>query len=686
MKRQCLMLSITFSLLLCLSCLSGCSANFGDVSDTPEQVAMHIQGTAHGGQQALNGAHIYMYAASTGAYGGAGIAASTANASKSLLTAASGAASDASGNYYVTTDVQGNFNINGAFACTPGTQVYLYSSGGDPQVGGYGVPGAPNPAATLLAVVGPCASATPGSAFPGGTFVFMNEVSTVAAAYSLAGFATDPLHIGAPSAVKGHSLSATGIANAFKGALNVMNQATGLPLVTTPAGNGTVPVTTINTLADILAVCVNSTSGSSSGCSSLFANTKNSHGTAPTDTATAAINIAQHPGTNVSNLLCLPTSSSPFQPVLSSANDLTLGIKYTASGLTASSSVSIDAEGNVWTANLRSGTTIYALTPLGALVTGEPAGGYGNIAGGVIQSAIDTSGNVWLTTGSFVDEYSNSGTAISVGTNDAGFTATLDIPFGIGIDGSNNVWVTDGWYTTGAGFSSKIAKLNSAGVSTSGSPFSGGNMNGPAAVAIDSIGNAWIANVGYQSSAAPIPYVSVTKVSSSGTFASVDPITNGGILSNWSLAIDSSNNVWVANYDGGGSTGGTTVTKLNNAGAALSGTSGYSGGGIAAPRGIAVDGAGNVWIANNYSASSFNGGKGSITELSSTGTVLSGAANGYIANGTLTPVSLALDGSGNAWVTSRSTYITEVLGLAAPVVTPLAANLASPYTTPASKP
>ena len=53
--------------------LTGCSANFGDVANTSSQTAVHIKGVVHGGQQSLNGAHIYMYAASTGGYGGNGI-------------------------------------------------------------------------------------------------------------------------------------------------------------------------------------------------------------------------------------------------------------------------------------------------------------------------------------------------------------------------------------------------------------------------------------------------------------------------------------------------------------------------------------------------------------------------------------------------------------------------------------
>ena len=290
--------------MACALGLSGCSANFGDLSNTSTQTAVHIRGTVHGGQQPLNGAHIYMYAASTAAYGGNGIAASSGNASASLLTAATGNPADGNGNFYVTTDSGGSFDINGAFARTPNTQVYLYSAGGDPQVGGEGVAGTPeNSAATLLAVVGDCASATPSAAFPTATFVSLEMRSaTVAAAYVLwRGLATDPLHIGAPSAVAGHTLSGTGIANALNTALNLVDQASGVPNPTLPLNSNTiVPVTTINTLADILAACVNTTGTGSSGCGTLFSNT--TYGTAPTDTATAAIHIAQHPGANASPL------------------------------------------------------------------------------------------------------------------------------------------------------------------------------------------------------------------------------------------------------------------------------------------------------------------------------------------------------------------------------------------------
>ena len=64
------------------------------------------------------------------------------------------------------------------------------------------------------------------------------------------------------------------------------------------------------------------------------------------------------------------------------------------------------------------------------------------------------------------------------------------------------------------------------------------------------------------------------------------------------------------------------MTKLSSAGAILSGTNGYTGGGLNGPiQGIAFDSSGNAWVAD-YSGNS-------VTELSSTGVFLSGANEGY---------------------------------------------------------
>jgi sugar lactone lactonase YvrE len=510
--------------------LTGCSANFGDVASTSSQTAMHIKGVVHGGQQSLNGAHIYMYAASTAGYGGSGIAASSSNASTSLLTAATGNPADGNGNFYVITDEAGNFDINGAYACTPNTQVYLYSVGGDPQVNGVGTSSGANLAATLMAVVGNCASATPSAAFPGVTFVAMNEVSTAVTAFALAGFATDPLHIGAPSAVAGHALSGTGLANAFNTALNIVNQASGLPNSTLPLNsNAAVPVTTINTLADILAACVNSSGAGSSGCGTLFSNT--TYGTAPTDTTTAAIHIAQNPGGNVTALIGLATNTSPFQPFISSANDFSLGINYAGGGLSFPDGIAIDGTGNAWVADVSS-NAVTEISSAGAFLSGTNGYTGGGLAD-PLAIAIDNSGNAWVANdGGAVTEISSTGALLS-GTN--GYTAGgVNQPQGIALDGLGDAWVTN----AGRG---SVTKLSNAGAPLSGANgYTGGGLSVPLAIAIDGSGNAWVADELGDA---------VIKLSSTGTILSG---ANGytGVNEPDGIAVDGSGNVWVSDAAG----------------------------------------------------------------------------------------------------------------------------------------
>ena len=69
--------SLALSFLLCVF-LSGCSLSTTSAPTADAGVA--IAGVVHGGQQPIVGAHVYLFAANTTGYGGAGIAASASNA------------------------------------------------------------------------------------------------------------------------------------------------------------------------------------------------------------------------------------------------------------------------------------------------------------------------------------------------------------------------------------------------------------------------------------------------------------------------------------------------------------------------------------------------------------------------------------------------------------------------------
>jgi streptogramin lyase len=100
-------------------------------------------------------------------------------------------------------------------------------------------------------------------------------------------------------------------------------------------------------------------------------------------------------------------------------------------------------------------------------------------------------------------------------------------------------------------------------------------------------------------------------------------------------------------------------------------------GGLHTPEGVAVDGSGNIWMTDL--------GSGSVTEFSNSGSVLSGTG-GYM-GGLVAPKSLAVDGSGDVWViNSSSNAAIEFVGVSTPVITPIAAGLpATPTANGSSK-
>jgi len=612
-----------------------------------------FKGRVHGGQNPISGAHVYLYAVSGNGYGGA---------STSLLTSAGNTTMDGGGHYYVTTDTNGNFTITGDYTCGSPSHYYVYSTGGDPGSGA-------NSAATLMASLGSCTLPNFAS-----TFVVVNEVSTIATAYAFAGYAASGTQISSPeTAAAGKAVNYASFT-----VTNLEALSTGEALATTPVangGNGTVPQDEINTLANILAACVNSTGPTSTQCTTLFNNAEN--GTTPaTDTATAAINIAHNPGANINNLFGLQTGSTPFQPDLpGQPSDFTIAISFTGGGIDGPVSLAVDGAGNVWVANSTNATVSEINGGTGAAISS--AAGYTGGAGDItapVSIAIDPSGNAWVVnlevetfngvnftvvSPSSVSELTSSGEG-ATGSPFTGGGLLSNTNYGNGVsprdiafDASGNAWI--------ANVTDSVTELNGttgAAISpaTTGFVVSPSTAN-PSGVAVDSAGHLWVS--GFLQ-----PYVYEMDVSN-GSQVGTSTGGVGTMQEPYSIAIDASNNLWLPNYFDSNTLVGDTVSKLTS----LTVGNVYGAGGLADPSGIAVDGAGNAWVA---------GGGGALVELNNSGSAVS-PSTGYTSSALGSAYDVAVDGSGNVWVANllepvtfaTGVNIVEFVGAATPVVTPL---------------
>ena len=107
-----------------------------------------------------------------------------------------------------TTDSSGNFQITNAPSCADPQQVYIVATGGNP-----GSPPEPTTTAlVLVAALGNCSSVS------ASTHVIINEVTTIAAAYALSGFASPTsINIGTSAT------NPTGLQHAFQNAANIVD-------------------------------------------------------------------------------------------------------------------------------------------------------------------------------------------------------------------------------------------------------------------------------------------------------------------------------------------------------------------------------------------------------------------------------------------------------------------------------
>ena len=715
--------------------LTGCGAGMAAPEGNALLSAGTISGRIMGGNTPVVGSTIAVWAVGTTGYGtGATELAATVTGPNGVFSF-----------NQVTTQSGASSSLNATYGCpSPSTLIYLMASGGDPTSQGSALNYNNN--IQLLEAIGPCSKA-------GQHFYDIDEIASVVSVAALQQY-INPIteQVGAPSTTgTGASVAAaqTGITNAFAQVAAMMNFENGVvnatynPSSTVGTVTATPEVAKINTIADILAACINTTGSTSGTCSTLYSaatppqvrtatNFSSSYNPAPVadDTLQALLFMLQNPtsaGTQVtscnggaantysSNIACLyslVSAQPPFPDLAGAPNDWTIGVTYASpSTQTVSSAtvpylgypeyLAIDKNGDVWVANSVNTTTGYGggtteLSPTGGIMqevfTGQ------NLAQGPRVPVIDPSGNVWVPNAGSTSKtstvgYYNTVVEYKPSTSSTLFYMTGYGPSALASDGNGNIFVatssaviagtSSGQYTP-AGDVEYIANNAVSGSTASVIYPSGGSYAASAysSAQLDSNFRLWVTSDSTTLQALLPP--------ATGTTYSI-LTTSNDVTGSVGVAIDNSNDVFVSNY--GSTAADLGEYDLNAGGTAITEATGSPFAGPAIVKAVytAIDGAGNTWTTGQPAAT------GALVEAANTGALLSPAATGFL-HTYYYPTGVAIDPSGNVWIGSDKAvsatataansaapygpggaaaggYITEILGAAVPVVTPIAAGL-----------
>ena len=276
--------------------------------------------------------------------------------------------------------------------------------------------------------------------------------------------------------------------------------------------------------------------------------------------------------------------------------------------------VAADASGNIYVADYRN-NLIRSSNAAGTVSTlaGSGAQGFANGSGSYASFnqptgiAVDAAGNIYvadnqnnviriISTAGMVSTLAGSG--VQGGANGVAASATFNFPQGVAVDAAGNVYVADYGNNlirkiSATGLVSTLAGKDSAGATNSAD--TAATFNQPTGVAVDAAGNVYVADEGNNLIREISPAGVVSTFAGSGLPGSANGTgTKASFNGPTGIAVDAAGNVYVADY------GNNQVREISPAGVvttlgnAVAGTSKLFKG----PYGVAVDAAGNVYVAD----------------------------------------------------------------------------------------
>lgn len=375
----------------------------------------------------------------------------------------------------------------------------------------------------------------------------------------------------------------------------------------------------------------------------------------------------------------------------------------TSAQLSFPSGVAVDTAGNLYIAdNGDNRIRMVNSASIISTIAGNGGPGYSGDGGSATQAelnqpagvAIDGSGNLYITdiANLRLRKVSAAGiitTLAGGGTGDGGLAVfgLLNTPWGIARDSAGNTYIADSGNNrvrkvAASGIITTVAGVGTTGYSGDGGPGVSAQLNAPAGLALDTSGNLYIADTHNYRVRRLDTSGNITTVAGNGSYGYTgdgDPAVNAQFGAPWGLAVDSLGNLYISDAGYG------VIRKVNASGiistVAGSGTYGFSGDGGPAtaaamrnPHGVAVDGAGNLYIAdmNNNRVRKVDP-SGTISTVAGNGNCCNGGDGGPATSADLGPQGIAVDSAGNLYIANTGGNSVRVVN-AAGIITTIAGS------------
>ncbi len=289
---------------------------------------------------------------------------------------------------------------------------------------------------------------------------------------------------------------------------------------------------------------------------------------------------------------------------------------------------------------------------------------------------VDGSGNLYIAdqqnhrirkvaTNGIISTIAGTGSYGFSGDGGAATAATLASPAGVALDGMGNLYIADSQNhrirkVATKGIITTVAGRGIAGYGGDGAAATAANLNNPVGVAVDGMGNLYIAdalNHRIRKVATNGIITTIAGTGAAGFAGDGGDATAATLNAPAGVTVDGTNHVYIADALNQRvrmvSTVGIITTVAGN------GTAGYSGDGVAAnttslnnPAGLAVDGSGNLYIADqsNHRIRKVSAG-GIISTVAGNGIGIYNGDGGMATTTSLySPGGVLIDGSGNLYI------------------------------------